>query len=141
MDLNIVKIKGNLTKDPELKHTTTGKAVCEISIASNRGYSKNVKRTTEVSYFDVEAWGVIAENCVKYLKKGNGVIVEGRLKQDRWEKDGKTQSRVKITANNVQFLFNKREERSDQTAGTGSDVSSPSQPVETIAQEDIAWNE
>ena len=141
MDLNIVKIKGNLTKDPEFKHTTSGKAVCGISIASNRVYSKNGKKTTEVSYFDVETWGAIAENCVKYLKKGNGVIVEGRLKPDRWEKDGKSQSRVKITANNVQFLFNKSEEKSEQAGGTGSNVSSPSQPVETITQEEIAWNE
>jgi single-strand DNA-binding protein len=109
MDLNIVKIKGNLTKDPEFKHTASGKAVCGISIASNHGYSKNGKRTTEVSYFDIEAWGVIAENCAKYLKKGNGVIIEGRLKQDRWEKDGKTQSRIKISASNVQFLFDKKD--------------------------------
>jgi len=138
MDLNIVKIKGNLTKDPEFKYTTSGKAVCGISIASNRVYSKNGKRTTEVSYFDVEVWDVIAENCVKSLKKGNGVIVEGRLKQDRWEKDGKTQSRVKIMANNVQFLFNKRDDKSEQTAGPSSDVFPSSDPVETIAQEDIA---
>lgn len=107
MDLNIVRIKGNLTKNPELKYTTSGKAVSVISIASNHAYSKDGKRTTEVSYFDVESWGAIAENCVKYLKKGNGVIVEGRLKQDRWEKNGKTQSRVKISASNVQFIFNK----------------------------------
>lgn len=117
MDLNTVKIKGNLTKDPEFKHTASGKSVCVISIASNHAYSKNGKRTTEVSYFDVEAWGVIAENCVKSLKKGNGVIVEGRLKQDRWEKNGKAQSRIKITANNIQFLFNKAEQMVQQTVG------------------------
>lgn len=133
MSLNIVKIKGNLTRAPELKHTTSGKVVCDIAVAYNRVYAKNGKRTTEVSYFDIEVWGVTAENCGKYLKKGNGVIVEGRLKQDRWEKDGKPQSRVKIMANNVQFLFNKREKLSDQTAGTGSDAQTPPQPAETIA--------
>ncbi len=121
MDLNIVRIKGNLTKDPEFKHTTTGKYVCGISIANNRIYSKNGKKTTDVSYFDVEAWGVVAENCVKSLKKGNGVIVEGCLKQDRWEKDGKTQSRVKITANNIEFLFNRNETKSGQTVGMDCD--------------------
>jgi len=129
MDLNIVRIKGNLTKDPEFKHTTSGKSVCGISIATNRVYSKNGKKTTDVSYFDVEAWGAIAENCVKYLKKGNGVIVEGSLKQDRWEKHGKTQSRVKITANNVQFLFNKREKMVGQPAGTDSDGPMPTQSI------------
>ncbi len=133
MSLNIVKIKGNLTRAPELKHTTSGKVVCDIAVAYSRVYAKNGKKTTEVSYFDIEVWGVTAENCGKYLKKGNGVIVDGRLKQDRWEKDGKPQSRVKIMASNVQFLFNKREKMSDQTAGTGSDAQTPAQPAETIA--------
>lgn len=132
MSLNIVKIKGNLTRAPELKHTTSGKVVCDIAVAYSRVYAKNGKKTTEVSYFDIEVWGVTAENCGKYLKKGNGVIVEGRLKQDRWEKDGKPQSRVKIMANNVQFLFNKKEKLSDQTAGTGSDAQTTPQPAETI---------
>jgi len=133
MNLNIVKIKGNLTRAPELKHTTSGKVVCDIAVAYSRVYAKNGKKTTEVSYFDIEVWGVTAENCGKYLKKGNGVIVEGRLKQDRWEKDGKPQSRIKIMASNVQFLFNKREKISDQTAGTGSDAQTQAQPAETIA--------
>ncbi len=133
MSLNIVKIKGNLTRAPGLKHTTSGKVVCDIAVAYSRVYAKNGKKTTEVSYFDIEVWGVTAENCGKYLKKGNGVIVEGRLKQDRWEKDGKPQSRIKIMASNVQFLFNKREKISDQTAGTGSDAQTQAQPAETIA--------
>ncbi len=132
MSLNIVKIKGNLTRAPELKHTTSGKVVCDMAVAYNREYANNGKKTKEVSYFEVEVWGVTAENCSKYLKKGNGVIVEGRLKQDRWEKDGKPQSRVKIMASNVQFLFNKKEKMSDQTAGTGSDAQASPQPAEII---------
>jgi len=95
---------GNLTRDPEMKYTPSGKAVCSLSIANNRVYTKNNEKVSEVSYFDVEVWGVVAENCSKYLSKGSGIIVEGRLKQDRWEKDGKTQSRVRITANNVHFM-------------------------------------
>ena len=140
MSLNIVKIKGNLTRAPALKHTTSGKVVCDIAVVYNRVYAKNGKKTTEVSYFDIEVWGVTAENCGKYLKKGNGVIVEGRLKQDRWEKDGKPQSRVKIMASNVQFLFNKREKVPNRIAGPGSDAQTPPQPAETIVPEDIAWN-
>lgn len=132
MSLNIVKIKGNLTRAPELKHTTSGKVVCDIAVVYNRVYAKNGKKAAEVSYFDIEVWGVTAENCGKYLKKGNGVIVEGRLKQDRWEKDGKPQSRVKIMASNVQFLFNKKEKVSDQTAGTGSNAQTSPQPAEII---------
>jgi single-strand DNA-binding protein len=108
MALNNVNIMGNLTRDPEMKQTPSGKSVCSLSIANNRIYTKNGEKVTEVSYFDVEVWGAVAENCAKYLSKGHGVIVEGRLRQDRWEKDGKTQSRVRISANNIHFLPKKQ---------------------------------
>lgn len=104
MTLNSVNIMGNLTRDPELKYTPSGKSVCSLSIANNRIFTSNGQKVSEVSYFDVEVWGAVAENCAKYLSKGSGIIVEGRLKQDRWEKDGKTQSKVRITANNVHFM-------------------------------------
>jgi len=104
MSLNSVNIMGNLTRDPEMKYLASGKAVCGLSIANNRVYTKDGQKVTEVSYFDVDVWGPSAENCSKYLTKGSGIIVEGRLRQDRWEKDGKTQSRVRITANAVHFM-------------------------------------
>lgn len=135
MSLNSVNLMGNLTRDPELKMTSSGKGVCSMSIANNRIYSKGGERVTEVSYFDVEVWGPIADNCAKYLKKGSGIIVEGRLKQDRWEKEGKTQSRVRIVANSVHFMPKRSDERGSSQerpdAGT-ADVVNP---------EDIAWNE
>ena len=73
--------------------------------------------------------GSAAENCAKYLKKGSGVIVEGRLKQDRWEKDGKTQSRVRITANSVHFM----PKRSDE----GSVKSDPNSALDAHAADSI----
>lgn len=123
---------GNLTRDPEIRYTPSGKAVCSLSIANNRVYSKNNEKVTEVSYFDVDVWGPSADNCAKYLKKGSGIIVEGRLKQDRWEKDGKTQSRVRITANSIHFLP-KREGSSSGAAPAASEAE--------INPEDIAWQE
>ena len=133
---------GNLTRNPELKYTPAGKAVCTLSIANNRVYTSNGQKVTEVSYFDVEVWGAVAENCAKYLAKGRGVIVEGRLKQDRWEKDGKTQSKVKISANNVHFMPGKREEGSAgaSPAYASSTESSESQVAEQ-APEAVAWDE
>jgi single-strand DNA-binding protein len=139
MALNSVNIMGNLTRDPELKTIPSGKSVCSLSIANNRVYTKNGEKVTEVSYFDVEVWGVIAENCAKYLKKGSGIIVEGRLKQDRWEKDGKTQSRVRISANNIHFM-----PRRDGGAGAPqrSSESDPGQEaLDTATPESIAWEE
>ena len=115
MSLNSVNIMGNLTRDPELKYTPSGKSVCSLSIANNRVYTSKGEKVNEVSYFDVEVWGPIGENCVKYLTKGSGIIVEGRLKQDRWEKDGKTQSRVRITANSIHFLPKRGDRAAEQT--------------------------
>lgn len=129
---------GNLTRDPELKYTSSGKSVCNLSIANNRVYSSNGEKVSEVSYFDIEVWGVIAENCAKYLSKGRGVIVEGRLKQDRWEKDGKTQSRVRIAANNIHFLpAGKRDDMPNQPQPeTNHNNSDQSQPSEAVAWDD-----
>jgi single-strand DNA-binding protein len=127
MNLNNVNIMGNLTRDPEMKCLPSGKSVCNLSIANNRVFIKNGEKVDEVSYFDVDVWGIAAENCSKYLTKGNGIIVEGRLRQDRWEKEGKTQSRVKITASAVHFLPKKQ----NHSMGPGSEESSEDMAVET----------
>jgi single-strand DNA-binding protein len=138
MSLNSVNIMGNLTRDPELKTIPSGKSVCSLSIANNRVYTKNGERVTEVSYFDIEVWGVIAENCAKYLKKGSGIIVEGRLKQDRWEKDGKTQSKVRIAANSIHFM-----PRKDGGGGQRPADADPAQEAldAAVTPQDIAWEE
>jgi single-strand DNA-binding protein len=136
MSLNSVNIMGNLTRDPEIKYTNSGKSVCNLSIATNRVYTSNGEKVTEVSYFDIEVWGAVAENCAKYLSKGRGIIVEGRLKQERWEKDGKTQSRVRITANNIHFLPGKK----DDTGGQQQLASRDDSPAEAVAS-DVAWDE
>lgn len=142
MSLNSVNMMGNLTRDPEIKYIPSGKAVCSLSIANNRIYTKNGEKVTEVSYFDVEVWGAAAENCAKYLIKGSGIIVEGRLRQDRWEKDGKTQSRVRISANSVHFL----PKRQGNSTGSDSSVPSIERPAESQAAtvtspEDAVWEE
>ena len=142
MSLNSVNIMGNLTRDPELRYTPSGKGVCSLSIANNRVYTKNNERVTEVSYFDIDVWGPTADNCVKYLKKGSGIIVEGRLKQDRWEKDGKTQSRVRITANSVHFMPKRGDEGSAPASRTQDDSSAAAaHTADTINPEDIAWQD
>lgn len=142
MSLNSVNIMGNLTRDPEMKYTPSGKAVCSISIANNRVYSKGGERVTEVSYFDVEVWGAAAENCSKYLTKGSGIIVEGRLRQDRWEKDGKTQSRVRISANSVHFMPKKQGGTDREPVGVaeGNNRVQP-QMSDEMSPDSIAWEE
>ena len=104
--LNKVLLIGNLTRDPELRYTPQGAAVCEFSIAMNRTFnSKTGEKKEEVTFIEIVAWARTAEICAEYLKKGRPVFVEGRLQQDRWEQpDGQKRSRIRVTAERVQFL-------------------------------------
>lgn len=102
--LNSILIEGNLTKDPKLTETPKGTPVCTFSLASNRYFKQDDEQHNEVSFFDVETWAKLAGTCSEYLKKGRGVRVVGRLKQDRWDdKEGNPRSRIKIVAEHVDF--------------------------------------
>lgn len=102
--LNSILIEGNLTKDPIFKETSKGTPVCSFGLASNRFYRQGEDTEKEVSYFDIETWSKLADTCGKQLKKGRGVRVVGRLKQERWTgTDGKPRSTVKIVAEHVEF--------------------------------------
>ena len=96
-------IEGHVTRDPLMKLTKTGKALCEFSVAINH-YSKSGAESN-VSYVDVEAWESLAETCKNNIHKGKRVMVIGNLRQDRWEgEDGKTKSKIKIVGREVKFL-------------------------------------
>ena len=105
-NLNSVLIEGNLTKDPNLSYTKAGTAVTTFSIAVNRQYKSNDDYKEEVAYLDIESWGKTAENCNEFLKKGRGVRVVGRLKQERWESTGSKHSKIIIVAEHVEFKPN-----------------------------------
>ena len=107
-NVNVVVITGNLTKDPELRHTGGGTAVCELRVAVNsrRKNGQTGEWEDKPNFFDVTVWGAQGENCANYLSKGRPVAIEGRLDWREWEaKDGggKRQA-VQIVANTVQFL-------------------------------------
>ena len=103
-NLNSILIEGNLVRDPELRTTTKGTQVCKMSLASNRYFKQDSGFEKEVSYFDVDTWGRLAEACHTKGKKGRGVRVVGRIKQDRWtDSDGKPRSKVSIVAEHVEF--------------------------------------
>jgi single-strand DNA-binding protein len=102
--LNSILLEGNLVRDPESKTLSTGSQVCNFTVASDRFYRQNDAAEKEVSYFDVEAWSKLGLACSQNLKKGRGVRVVGRLKQDRWtDGEGKQKSRVMIVAEHVEF--------------------------------------
>ena len=102
--LNSILIEGNLTRDPILNETPKGTTVCTFGVASNRFYKQNEELQKEVSFFEVEVWARLAEACAENLKKGRGVRVVGRLKQDRWtDAEGKNHEKVRIVAEHVEF--------------------------------------
>jgi single-strand DNA-binding protein len=106
-NVNVVVITGNLTRDPELRHTGGGTAVCELRVAvnSSRKNGQTNEWEDKANYFDVTVWGAQGENCATYLAKGRPVAVEGRLDWREWEaKDGGKRQAVSIVAKSVQFL-------------------------------------
>lgn len=105
-NINCLIVEGNITQNVEFKTTTHGYPVCKIPIAVNHVYKKanTDEYVDEVSYFDIETFGKLAEICAKFSEKGRGVSVVGRIKQNRWKTDdGKNQSRVTIIAEKVEF--------------------------------------
>jgi len=105
-NLNSILIEGNMVRDPLVRHTPRGSTVCTLTIASSRYFKDGAGETIEkeVSFFDIEAWGVLAESCGKQGRKGRGTRVVGRLKQDRWEgADGKPHARISIVAEHIEF--------------------------------------
>jgi len=105
--LNTVLLMGNLTRDPEVRYTPGGSPVCTLGVAMNRRYTaRNGEQRDEVTFVDVDVWDKSAENCQRYLHKGDPVFIEGRLRMDEWDdrETGKRRSRLKVTATRVQFL-------------------------------------
>ena len=105
--LNKVFLIGNLTRDPELRVTPKGTAICQFGIAVNRQFKDESGATRdETTFVDIEAWGKQGELVAKYLTKGSLAMVEGRLKFDQWEDktSGQKRSKIKVVLDNVQFL-------------------------------------
>ena len=135
-NLNKVFLIGNLTADPELRYTPSGTAVADLRLAVNREFSsKDGERKSETLFVDVVVWARQAENCSQYLSKGRAVMVEGRLKLDTWEnQQGEKRSRLRVVAENIQFLGGRAQERSEDRE---SAVRSGSLDEDVSAGEDI----
>ena len=118
--LNKVLLMGNLTRDPELRMTPKGTAICTFSLAINRQYKTESGETKEeVTYVDIEAWGKQGEIISKYVTKGRPLYVEGRLRLDQWEDKNtkEKRSRMKIVLEAFQFLG---DSRGGQAGGGGA---------------------
>ena len=105
-NINRVLLAGNLTRDPQVRFFANERAVANFGIAINNRYkTADGQQKEETTFVDVEAWGRTAELVGQYLTKGRACFIEGRLKLDNWEdKDGQKRSKLKVVADNVQFL-------------------------------------
>jgi single-strand DNA-binding protein len=104
-NLNRVVITGNLTRDPELRSTTSGTPVCALRIASNTRRKTKGEWTDKANYFSVTVWGAQGENCHRFLAKGRPVAIDGRLEWREWTgTDNVKRDSVEIVADAVQFL-------------------------------------
>ncbi len=105
--LNKVYIAGNVVRDPQLRYTSDGTAVCDLTVAINYMYKKSSGEfQKETCFLEVEAWRKNAEISAEHLKKGSPVIVVGRLKQDDWtDKEGNKRSKIKVLAERIQPLL------------------------------------
>jgi single-strand DNA-binding protein len=113
-NINRVIITGNLTSDPELRALPSGSSVCKLRVACNtrRKDGASGEWVDKPNYFDVTVWGAQGENCARYLAKGRGVAIDGRLEWREWETpEGNKRQAVDIVADSVQFLGGGRDEQ------------------------------
>ena len=142
-NLNSILIEGNLVRDPLLRSTPKGTQVCSMCLASNRYYKQDTGFEKEVSFFDIETWAKLAEACYAKGKKGRGVRVVGRLKQNRWsDPEGKSHSKVTIVAEHVEFRPEfKKETKSAQEIPDDDDYENESEengePVMAMEEKEV----
>ncbi len=136
MNLNRCHLAGNITRDPTVKYLADQKAVGEFGLAINRRWKgADGQMREEVTFVDIEVWGATAENAAKYLKKGSGVYVEGRLKLDTWEdkKDGSKRSKLRVVADAIQFTDRK------PAAAATSATAPPAPPAPAAGDEELPF--
>jgi single-strand DNA-binding protein len=137
--INSVVLVGNLTKDPELRHTPAGMPVCSMRLAVNtrRKDAATGQWGEKPNYFDITVWGQQGENCAQYLAKGRRVGIQGRLEWREWEaQDGSKRQAVEVVADSVQFLDSRGDGEgggsylpAEGSGGSGS-ADFPSSPVD-----------
>src|SRR2546430_10482134 len=127
MNINRVVLTGNLTRDPDLRATPGGLAICKLGIAVNtRRKNSDGQWEAKPNSFSLTVFGRQAESCHNFLKKGRPVAIDGRLEWSSWETDGQKRESVDIIADSVQFLGG----REDSGNGNGNGFSGGVQSVE-----------
>ena len=153
-DLNCFAGIGRLTRDPELRYTPSGKAICKFGLAINRSYKNQEGNNIEDTLFiNISAWGRQAEHCSQFLKKGRRVAVNGELRSNNWQdRDGNKRVTYEISARSVQFLdylkdldgmsrdeFSKNNQYENESASRENQEDQGYQNSENAGEEDIPF--
>lgn len=127
---NKVILLGNLTRDPEVRYTPKGSAVCDLGLAVNRNYTlENGEKREEVTFVDVVLWARLAEIAGEYLKKGRPVFIEGRLQMDSWDdkQTGQKRTKIRVVGETMQLL-------GSRPSGTGGESQEGERPPRAAAK-------
>lgn len=124
---NRIILAGNLTKDPEMRYTAQGTPVTTMRLAVNSRVKQGGEFKDETLFIDIVIFGKQAETATQYLSKGRSVLVEGRLRENRWEYEGQQKSKFEVIANTVKFL-SKRDSGGESTSN--SDQTPPAETTE-----------
>src|SRR5213082_2746584 len=142
-NLNKVLLLGNVTRDPEVRYTPKGSAVCDLGIAVNRAYTTDSgERREEVTYVDVVLWARLAEIAGEYLKKGRPVFIEGRLQMDSWDdkQTGQKRTRLRVVGESMQLLGGRpgggAGESAEEDRSAGSKTTAPPKPTKSAEPDD-----
>lgn len=149
MSFNKIIVVGNLGRDPELRYTPQGNAVCDFSVATNeKRRDKSGELQSVVTWFKITLWGKQAENASKYLTKGSSVYIEGRLRIEEWtDRDSNKRFSLEVNATDMQFLSGGRgdENNSDSTdtnsenSFSNQNTSNSTEPANSPNDDDIPF--
>ena len=146
--MNKVLLRGNLGKNPELRYTGEGTAVCNFTVATNERYTDKQGVKQELTeWHRIVVWGKNAENCVKFLSAGRSVLIEGKLKTRKWtDREGQDRYTTEINARDVEFLAGGRKDETEQSVSTNEVPTAAVDPVATeesqrnfVSQEDVPF--
>lgn len=147
--LNRVQIIGNLTRDPELRYTPNGTAVCSFGVATNRNWTTDAgEKKDEAEFHNIVAWNKLAELCSQFLVKGSKVFVEGRLATRTWQgQDGQQRNKTEIVISDMILLDGKKpagagaeaEPNGEEKPKEEEKVESEEAPGEEVAPDDIPF--
>lgn len=139
--INKIIIVGNLTRDPEVRYSQSGMALCSFSVAVNERRKDGDQWKEHVEFFRVKCFGKQAENAGQYLAKGKQVYVEGRLEQSKYkDKEGNERTSVDVIANTIQFLGGAGDARRAPAAGDTPNPNPAEKPADGFVDDDLPFD-